>query len=126
MNLSNEVKVLYLAIGQNKTIQYSTGMIPWKDWKATSNCILGSKDYFWRIKPEFCTRTIEYPAPCTESNKLVLGQNYYLPVLLNDRGYDVSTYTGLRVDSQWLKRGLIHLTKENAIAHSKALLGEAL
>lgn len=64
----------------------------------------------------------EFPEP--ERVVLEIGTVYYTPNLFNERMYDC--WTWCRDDSDnWkfnLKRGLIHLTKEAAIAHTKACL----
>lgn len=55
-----------------------------------------------------------------ESKPLKLGQTYYL---VNLSGSTEEWYWDNNgIDNLWLSSGIIHLTQENAIAHSKALL----
>jgi hypothetical protein len=65
----------------------------------------------------------EVPEPCREP--LENGTTYYVYDLVRDELIYTSTWVsqcGDSMDKQRLKRGLIHLTKEAAVAHAEALL----
>lgn len=49
-------------------------------------------------------------------------QEYFVPSLAYDAGADCHTWHGDKYDFRWLEKGLIHLTKEAAATHAKALL----
>lgn len=77
-----------------------------------------------RIKPDvIVVNGIEVPAP--EKVAPVVGKRYFVPLL----GAHDLVHTcywarggGDTDDLQYLERGLVHLCRENAAAHSKALL----
>jgi hypothetical protein len=48
---------------------------------------------------------------------------YFVPVPTLDDFCDDQEWMDALGDKLWLSRGLIHLTKENAIAHAKAMIG---
>ncbi len=62
----------------------------------------------------------EVPEPVREP--LEYRQDYYMPSIAFDPGTDHHTWRGDKYDDEWLARGLIHLTKEAAETHAKALL----
>ena len=54
---------------------------------------------------------------------LMDGATYFVPVIdVQDRLYDWYSWDGDSYDYLLLERGLIHMTEENAIKHSEALL----
>lgn len=61
------------------------------------------------------------PEPCRVMPKV--NTNYYCPSPHSPQFCLESVVTGNEYDSVALERGLMHLTKEAAIAHCKALLG---
>ena len=64
----------------------------------------------------------EVPAPETELLKI--GQEYWLPCFsAKDWAGEPYEWDGGSVDQGVLKRGLVHLTKEAAIANAKAMVG---
>lgn len=50
------------------------------------------------------------------------GVRYYIPMLFGRFGYSPTVWDGDEFDIKTLKMGIMHLTKEAAIAHTKALL----
>ena len=82
------------------------------DWK-TSN-------YNIHIEP-LLINGIEIPHP--ETDKPTEGTRFFRPSLTNSlEFYKDSVWDSHKFNNLLLKRGLVHLTKEAAIAHSKALL----
>lgn len=62
----------------------------------------------------------EVPEPVREP--LQDWQKYFIPSLASDNGIDCHTWHGDEYDDKWLAKGIIHLTKEAAETHAKALL----
>lgn len=62
---------------------------------------------------------IEVPVPVRE---VLHGQEYYVANVYVEDLVSSSTWTDCAVDKRWLARGLLHLTKDHAIAHAEALL----
>lgn len=76
-----------------------------------------------RIKPRaMMIGDMEVPEPVIDVSELEEEEAYCLPNLYRMRLYDVYTWDGGDLDLRLLKRGLIHKTKEAAIAHAKALI----
>jgi hypothetical protein len=82
-----------------------------------SNIILGS----WEIKPKTINiNGFEVPEPVRKP--LDNGESYYLAGITKIDSDCVATWHNNLCDYNWLQKGLIHLTKEAAILHTKALL----
>lgn len=64
----------------------------------------------------------EHPEPVREP--LENGQRYWIPLAEEDDLTYVDGYewSGCQVDMTWLKRGLLHLTREAAEAHARAII----
>ena len=103
---------------------------PWERWefKGSDNGFNGClkhpewhENFEYRRKPKTITvNGIEVPEPIREEPKV--GEKYFLvdlasPTLVNDY-----PWSGHRYATEWLNKGLVHLTEEAAIAHAKALL----
>ena len=54
------------------------------------------------------------------------GQKYYFPLLTQEELYLTNEWSGTFYDDRILERKLLHLTKESAIEHAKALLSLVL
>lgn len=65
---------------------------------------------------------VDVPEPCKEMPE-DRNTKYFFPSLLSVDLADYSYYTDDSFDRLALERGLMHLTRENAIAHAKAILG---
>jgi hypothetical protein len=61
----------------------------------------------------------DVPEPCREP--LENDQFYYVADVIDQDDPLCSIWTGSRTGFDWLKAGLVHLNKEAAIAHGKAL-----
>lgn len=82
----------------------------------------GPTNYEFRVQPE--TRALAghmFPEPVREP--LANGTRYWL-VYTEKKSFltDDFEWSGTAIDMFWLKRGLIHLTKEGAIAQAKAMI----
>lgn len=67
-------------------------------------------------------RIIHYPAP--ERSGLPDNTVYYYPVVIgSDVHTQSSVWIGSKGDLALLRKGLVHCTRENALAHAQALLG---
>ena len=94
------------------------------DWNDTalSATVRGEWDYEFRLKPRTITvNGREIVAGETAAPEL--RSTYWSPWFSKDELVCVVRWSDDGVDKNFLKRGLVHLTKENAIAHAKAMLG---
>lgn len=79
--------------------------------------------YIFRLAQEMITiGDVSFPKPVSEYEKFEEGQEYFMPALQSDAFYCHSKWWHGTLDTKRLEQGLIHLTKENAIAHAKALI----
>jgi hypothetical protein len=94
-------------------------------WSCASNWtlwIIEPKGWEFRRKQKTIkVNGFDVPEPVREPLKDTV--NYCIPDPKMEDLFEYRTWTGHRLDMVWLSRGLIHLTKENAIAHAKAMLG---
>lgn len=73
------------------------------------------------LAPEMITiGDVSFPKPETKEPKPYT--NYFFPNFNNSNLVDFHKWTSDEFDYKLLKAGLVHLTKENAIAHVKALI----
>jgi hypothetical protein len=78
-------------------------------------------DAQYRRKPRAINiNGFEVPEPVREP--LEVRQEYFVPSPTYDGGADCHTWYGDEYDNDWLTKGIIHLTKEAAQTHAKALL----
>ena len=111
---------LMIALANDKTLKiqfYSSFDHTWKD--VSTPTWLEYTEY--RIKPKtmkigyFAVNEPEQDAP--EHNTV-----YYFPSLGGERKYFDTVWCGSDFDYQMLKWNLVHLNKEDAIQHTKALI----
>lgn len=77
--------------------------------------------YQFRIIQEVITiGDVSFPKPQTEY--LLKDETYYMPDITKSDLYRWEYWEFDGHDKQALKNGMVHLTKENAIAHAKALI----
>jgi hypothetical protein len=77
----------------------------------------------WQVRRKQKTIKIngfDVPEPMQEATK---NQMYFTPAIDHAEFYRAFNWNSDSVDERLLNRGLIHLKKENAIAHAKAMLG---
>lgn len=78
-------------------------------------------DCKFRLAQEMITvGDVSFPKP--ESTAPEVGTKYYIPYLDSGEPYIYFIWHGIDLDLRMLKSGVVHLTKENAIAHAKALI----
>ena len=117
------------ALAAGKEVQYSHEEIPVLDqWATIRNLEEYSLDYFlkpdtkfkFRLKPRTLKiGDIEITAPETEPLK---DGRYYIPSLINFSFYEQLNWNCDGFNYHHLKHGLVHLTEQNAIAHTRALI----
>lgn len=79
-------------------------------------------DYDLFMKPK--TRVINgFDVPVPESEPLEEGDEYYMPSIQGEYFYRDDIWLGYRFNKRHLKRGLVFLNREDAIANAKAMLG---
>ncbi|MEM8238635.1 hypothetical protein Q4R49_13065 [Morganella morganii subsp. sibonii] len=89
------------------------------EWRGMIDDFLFNPGCKYRLKPRYIDiNGYQVPEPVREPLKI--GQVYWLVRIYG--AVDSFEWEGERVCSAWLERGLIHLTKEDAEAHSAALL----
>jgi hypothetical protein len=104
---------------------------PWERWEVYDHIqelwVQMFQNPVWRDEIEYRRkpRTIiingyEVPEPVREP--LQDWQEYYMPSITFEAGADCYTWRGDKYDNNWLEKGIIHLTKEAAETHAKALL----
>ena len=78
-------------------------------------------DYDYRIKPRtVMIGDVEVPEPMREA--IDYGVTYYLPDIFSERMYSYNSWNDSKYDCECLLRGVIHKTRDGAIAHAKALI----
>ena len=60
--------------------------------------------------------------PKAESREPKFGSIYFLPIMDNHPFFMKQTWNDSDVDNVFLKRGVVHLTRDAAIQHAKALI----
>jgi len=119
---------ILIAIAHGKTVQMRRKKHA-EEWRTPENplCFLGDScvdGYEWRVKPE--TITINgHEVPCPVREPLEKGQVYWCVAPDSDTYTDTFLWGDDDLDKRLLRRGLIHLTKEAAVAHAEALLSFA-
>lgn len=100
----------------------------WQSWQSLANgwmdWLYNPEDWYLRRKQKtIVVNGFEVPEPVREP--LEKGQMYWMPLLHStDYVMFVNCTGGATVLEQLaLKRGFLHLTKEAAVAHAKAMLG---
>lgn len=102
---------------------------PWERWECRHGCgpwqiiahdPLWCKQYEYRRKPR-TIRIGEFDVPEPVREPLEVGATYYVAVLTSNAASHMR-WGGSTSEMDWLRRGLIHLTREAAELHTKALL----
>lgn len=115
----------WIADGEEIDVRASGG-----DWRplerkndALNDRILrGGGSFEFRLKPRTITvNGREIVAGESEAPKLQ--SEYFLPHVSKGNRYAAEIWDASEFDLRVLNDGLVHLTKENAIAHAKAMLG---
>ena len=118
MTKAHKHKDLIIAWANGETIQF---------WGGDRYCWLDvlepnfNSDAKFRVKPDIILiNGIEVPAPVRQ--ELSEGTRYYTPQLMSAELYYWEEWSDEPMDKRALSRGTVHLTKEAAIQHAKALL----
>lgn len=75
----------------------------------------------FRLAQEMITiGDVSFPKPEIQTPEI--GTKYYTPILCTIQPFDYHTWEDTQIDYKYFKMNLIHLSKENAIAHAKALI----
>ena len=75
---------------------------------------------FRKKNPAIVVNGYDVPAPC--KHPLDIRMDYYIPDIFAQYMCSLHTWCGNNIDMRYLERGLVHLTKNDAIAHAKALI----
>lgn len=102
---------------------------PWDKWEYCSFHAVGWEDCMttptWWESNKYRRKTVninghEVPEPCRKEP--LVGERYCIPNILSNVLFDEFIWRRDTYDYNHLNLGLIHLTKEAAIAHAEALL----
>lgn len=124
-NLLTPQEVLQ-ALTNNQDVEYRNCMGEWCDLNLNTSCIrlLINKSVLFRIKLEkqetITVGDVSFPKPY--QGEMLYKQEYYYPIMDYTSLFGSNTWECDRADLSLMKKGLVHLTKENAIAHAKALI----
>lgn len=109
-----------LAWANGEEVQRRDQDTNWMDWEQSHRLNL-SLGHEWRVKPKtIMIGDMEVPAPAT--TPLKYGTPYWVPSLFRRELYVEILWTNDEWDELAIKHGMIHLSKEIAIAHAKALI----
>lgn len=118
MTKAHKHKDLIIAWANGETIQFWSG--DRRSWLDILEPNFNS-DAKFRVKPEIIIiNGIEVPAP--ERQELSEGTRYYMPQLMSAELCNWYEWADDDLDKRVLSRGTVHLTKESAVQHAKALL----
>lgn len=118
MTKAHKHKDLIIAWANGETIQFWGGdKHGWLDVLEPNF----NSDAKFRVKPEIIIiNGIEVPTPVRQ--ELSEGTRYYIPQLMSAELCNWYEWTDGPADKRALSRGTVHLTKESAVQHAKALL----
>lgn len=106
-----------------KEVEYRYLDDTWVEYKQTSPVgILTSTEYSFRIKPREMITIGDVTFPKPQKVRYSVGTEYYFPCLEVKNLYSSYIWGDDCLDNDLLQKGILHLTKENAIAHAKALI----
>lgn len=92
------------------------------DWtKLTNTNLILDNTLEFRIAPRI-TVANGIEIPLGYRGKMSMGQSYFLPALHARSCYDSATWDGGDYDTIMMKRGLVFLTKEDAVACAQAII----
>lgn len=96
------------------------GYVVWQRTGHIANVILfdGGAEAF-RLKPQLVIGDRLVPMP--EREAPAVGTPLFIAIPHGESYYSAYSWSGDKSDLRWLERGLVHLTKEAAIAHGEAL-----
>lgn len=113
-----EVKRAYYADPENVVVEVK---VPAGVWAECVNEPAWDLSFDYRVRPRTIRiGEIDVPEPVRECPPL--GAKYYYPTVQYTDTVDAFTWQGDSFDKRLLERGLIHLTREAAEQHAKALI----
>lgn len=122
--MSLSINEIILAFQQNKPVEFKHKVNQiWHTVEASDICLsdLFDDSIEFRLKPEMITISdVSFPKPESENPKS--DTEYFFPSFFKPFWVGCFEWAGDDDDYRLLKAGLVHLTKENAIAHAKALI----
>ena len=110
------------ALRSGKEVEYSYQGGYWVIYNQASPVgVLTSGEYSFRTKEMVTIGNVSFPKP--ETKKPNMDSKYYSPLLGDiSKGYIELTWEDDAIDNISLTQGFVHLSKDNAIAHAKALI----
>lgn len=114
------------ALIDGKDVEYRNCMGEWCDLNLNTSCVrlLVNKSAQFRIKSKkqeiLTVGGVSFPKPY--QGEMEYDQFYYYPTIDFKSLFDRNVWENDTADLSLMKKGLVHLTKENAIAHAKALI----
>lgn len=110
------------ALKLGKDVEYSYLGGDWVTYNQNSPVgALTSGEYSFRVKEMITIGNVSFPKP--ESKKPNMDSKYYSPSLGDtSKLYIELSWEDDSIDNISFTQGLIHLSKDNAIAHAKALI----
>jgi hypothetical protein len=78
---------------------------------------------FRRKQPLITVNGFEVEAPVKNWDSYEHGDSYFYVELTENNYYEVNSFLDDDIDNLVMQRGLVHFSKEGAIAHAKAMLG---
>lgn len=102
---------------KDSVLEILDGIKGWQTWIDDGITLLD-----WKLEPETINiNGHEVPKPITDKDQII-GNVYYVVATTQEHlHYAIGMHSTGALD-EWIKRGIVHSTKENAIAHAKALL----
>ncbi len=99
----------------NSTLEILDAIKGWQTWIDDNITLLD-----WKLEPETINiNGHEVPRPLDKINK---GEDYYLIDLNSAKLYKHGIWKDLYYLTEFLRRGLVHSTRNNCIKHAEALL----
>ena len=110
------------ALRLGKEVEYSYLGDDWVIYNQVSPVgALTSGEYSFRIKEMITIGNVSFPKP--ETKKPNMNSKYYSPLLGDtSEAYIELSWEDDSIDNTSFTQGLVHLSKDNAIAHAKALI----
>lgn len=84
------------------------------------NVLLDKRIKFRLVQEKIVINNQSFPKPY--QGEMKIGQYYYIPKLVNEKGYEAIVWEDNDFDEMAMDKNMVHLFKENAIAHANALI----
>ena len=111
------------ALIDGQEVEYHNCIGGWRNLLLNTSCIslLTNKSVQFRLAQETITvGDVSFPKPY--QGQMEQHQIYYYAIMDFTSLFDSKVWENDTADLSLMKKGLVHLTKENAIAHAKALI----